>query len=304
MKRPSLLFIPLCLVALTVHAQEDLMKELEASTPKEVDYTTATFKGTRLINLHTVETLAKGSLDFRISHRFGDISSGANNFWGLDGPAALRLGLDYSLTDRLVMGVGRTNTKKMFDGFVKYKLLRQHNEGMPVTVTALTSINITSEKDPNKEVTGIDRYEYFSSRIAYFAQVMIARKFGQKFSAQFSPQFIHYNMVTATTDKNDMFSMSFSARYKVSRSIALTGEYCARLSRYSADFDNYHNVLGVGIDIETGGHVFQLFFTNASSINEVLFIPYTTSTWKNKEVRFGFNISRVFEFNRKKKSDW
>lgn len=281
--------------------QEDMLKELEALEPEQADNVTATFKGTRLINLHTIETLSKGSLDFRISHRFGDVSSGSKNLWGLDGPATLRLGLDYSVTDRLVIGIGRTSFKKYFDGFLKYKLLQQQHGGQWISLVAIGSANVTSEDDPNKEITGVDRYEYFSSRVAYMGQILVARKINDKLSLQLSPAIIHYNLVTRTNDKNDIIAVGLSGRYKIAKRIAVTSEYIGRILKYSPDYSSYKNIFSAGFDIETGGHVFQLFFTNASAINEVQFIPYTSSTWSGKEFRFGFNISRVFELGHVKK---
>lgn len=290
-------------VSVVAFSQNDLMNELDSLAPAKKDYVTATFKGTRLINLQTVETLKKGSLDFRISHRFGDIGSGSTNLWGLDGPATLRLGLDYSLTDRLVVGVGRTSYQKYFDGFLKYKFIRQATGGPGFSMVVVTSANLITDSDPNKAITGVDRYQYYSSRFSYMTQVLFAKKFNQKFSLQVSPIWIHFNMVTRANDKNDMVALGLSGRYKITRSLALTGEYVARLTKYSPEQKSYKNVLSVGLDIETGGHVFQLFFTNANSINEVQLIPFTESSWKNQGFRFGFNISRVFQFS-KEKEKW
>jgi len=297
--------VALCLlVSGAAHAQEDLLKEIDAAEVKKAEPVTATFKGTRLINLHTIETLRKGSLDFRISHRFGDVGSGSNNLWGLDGPATLRLGFDYSVTDRLVLGFGRTSYNKFFDGFVKYKFRQQETGGHKFSIVGIASANVTSMQDPGKSVTGVDRYEHFSNRMAYMMQVLIARKFSDKLSLQLSPTVIHYNLVTRGNDKNDIYALGFSGRYKVTRSLAVTGEYILRPIKYTPDFDNYHDTMSIGLDIETGGHVFQLFFTNASAINEVQFIPYTTGKWGDKTFRFGFNISRVFQFSGEKKKSW
>lgn len=303
MKRKFIYLLPL-FTSLTfiAYGQDDLMKELDAMAEKKTEYVTATFKGTRLINLHTIETLRKGSLDFRISHRFGDIGSGSKNLWGLDGPATLRLGFDYSITDRLVIGLGRTSYQKYFDGFLKYKFIRQATNGPWFSLVGITSANRTSDTDPNKQITGVDRYEHASSRYAYMTQILLARKFNSKLSLQLAPTLIHYNMVTRANDKNDMVAMGISGRYKITKSLAITGEYIARLTKYTPD-NSFKDVLSIGLDIETGGHVFQLFFTNASAINEVQFIPYTTSSWKGQGFRFGFNISRVFQFGKAKK-DW
>jgi len=300
------LLLLICFFAIPIVAfsQDDLLKELNAMEPKTTNYTTATFKGTRLINLHTVETLSKGSLDFRISHRFGDIGSGSKNLWGLDGPATLRLGLDYSVTDRLVVGVGRSSYQKFFDGFLKYKFMRQAESGPKFTIAGVTSINLISDDDPNKAVTGIDRYQYFSSRLSYMAQALIARKFSPELSLQLSPTYIHYNMVTRANDKNDMVAVGISGRYKFTRSVAITAEYILPVTSYTPISDQYYNVLSIGFDIETGGHVFQLFFTNAGAINEVQLIPYTSTSWRDKGFRFGFNISRVFQLSKNRTKSW
>lgn len=294
-RRKEFLILLLFIFAFYANAQDDLLESLESEQPKKKEFVLATFKGTRLINQHTVETLGAGSLDVRIAHRFGDFSSGAYNLWGLDGPATIRLGFDYAITDRLMVGVGRTNYNKMFDGFIKYRILRQTTDNsMPVSVTWLSTGNIIGLKDPIK-------YQYFTSRLVFMHQVMIARKFSERLSLQVAPTYIHYNLVQALTDKNDMFATALSGRFKITRSVAITAEYVVRVSNYGLnDFQNYHNSAGVGFDIETGGHVFQVFVTNSYAINPVQVIPYTSSSWGKGNVRLGFNISRVFSLKRKK----
>jgi hypothetical protein len=274
---------------------QDLMAGLP-SQPATKEYVTATFKGTRLINYHTIETLAKGTLEVRISHRFGPFSSGPNNLWGLDGPATIQLRMDYALTNRLMVGVGRSSEQKIFDGFVKYKILRQTTDGsMPVSVTGFGSANYTSM--PNSLVQ--DRYLYTNSRMSYLASIMVARQFSSKLSVQLTPQYTHYNLVDKLTDKNDLLSIVGSFRYKISKRTALTMEYMMRLTPYAADMTQYHDVLGIGFDIETGGHVFQVFVTNGSAINEARTTAYTTSGIKDG-LMLGFNLSRVFYVPSKK----
>jgi Membrane bound beta barrel domain (DUF5777) len=290
----KLIFLLLiCVSTVGVYAQ-DLLGELNTLDSARKEPVIATFKGTRLINLHTIETLTKGSLDFRISHRFGELNSGGENLWGLDGPATIRLGLDYSVTNKLVVGLGRTSYRQYFDGFVKYKLWQQQTGGKKFSLVGIASVNVTGEKDPNKIVSGIDRYENFSNRMAYMMQILVARKFSEKLSLQLAPTLVHYNLVDRANDKNDIFAIAASGRYKITRSLAITGEYIARPLKYTPVQDDYFDVLSIGLDIETGGHVFQLFFTNAFAINEVQLIPYTNSSWRDKGIRFGFNISRVF----------
>jgi len=285
----KLLWLLFLLCTFRLSAQ-DLLAELDKS-PAKKDYTIATFKGTRVINFHSVETLSKGSLEVRIAHRFGTISGGSTNFWGLDGPASIQLRIDYAITDRLMVGLGRASDHKMVDGFLKYRILRQTIDGsMPVSLTGLATINVDSE--PNS-LLGVDYYQYFNSRLVYMATAMVARKFNSKFSLQISPVFIHYNIVQSLTDRNDMFSLAGSARYKLTKRTALTLEYMQRITPYTVNMSQYHNVLGIGFDIETGGHVFQIFVTNGYSINEVRTIPYTMQGFSDG-MMLGFNLSRVF----------
>jgi hypothetical protein len=282
-------------------AQDDLLKEVDAIGPRKKDYTIATFKGTRVVNLQSIETLGKGSLEFRIAHRFGPISSGAKSFYGMDGPATIQFHLDYSISDRLTVGLGRSSYKKMIDAFAKYKWLRQTTDNsMPLTLGFLASANVITDDDYTQTLTGIDRYATFSNRMVYFFQVMAARKFNSKFSLQIAPVVIHYNIVDKLNDKNDMLAVTASARYKFSKRAALTAEYVQRTLKYTPDFDSYHNVLSLGFDIETGGHVFQVFFTNGYMINETAVIPYTDGSWGKGNVMLGFNISRTFSLNKKK----
>ena len=276
-------------------AQDDLMAELNKELPKERDFVHSTFKGTRLVNLHTVETLGKRTLEFRIAHRFGDFSSGATNFWGLDGPATIQFHFDYGVTDRLTIGIGRASYNKVYDAFAKYNLVRQTSDNsQPVTVTLLGSANMASYVDPSASITGVDRYKEFGNRIAYVAQAMIARKFNSKLSLQLSPIFIHYNLASNLGDKNDIIAAGLSGRHKITSHAAVTAEYIYRVNKYSTNFNSYNDALSIGFDLETGGHVFQAFVTNAVAINEATVIPYSETKWSKGQIRLGFNISRVF----------
>jgi hypothetical protein len=147
-------------------------------------------------------------------------------------------------------------------------------------------------------VNGVSQFDHSSDRYAYMFHLMLARKFSEKLSLQINPMFIHYNLVLNTTDKNDIYALAGSGRYKVSRRIAITGEYILHLGKYVRDASLYTNSASIGMDIETGGHVFQLFVTNSQAINEVQLVPFTNSFWKKGEIRFGFNISRVFSLKR------
>lgn len=265
-------------------AQDDLLKGLEPEPTNNIAL--ATFKGTRLINFQTLEVPGKRTLDFRISHRFGAFNSGFNNFFGLDGGASIRIGLDYSFDGRFAFGIGRTSYEKMLDGFVKYRLLRQQEpRGMPISITLLASMYSTLQKDTLK-------YAQVSNRFSYAYQVMIGRKFSDRFSLQIAPTMIHYNLAEHISDKNDVYILAAATRFKFTKRMALTLEYGWRPLEYTRQ--KYYDSLGAGVDIETGGHVFQFFVTNSFGLLENQFLPHTEFKWSNMGIRLGFNISRVF----------
>ena len=268
-----------------------LLNDSEAPAKKE--FTTATFKGTRLINLHTVEVAGKRSLDFRISHRFGAINGGMNEAFGLDGGASIRLGLEYSYDGRLQFGVGRTNIDKTGDLFAKYRLLRQTTtNSMPLSVTLFAGMYYTMTKDPNKGIVGKEKFENDNNRLSYAYQIIIGRKFSERFSFQVAPTMVHFNLVEKLTDKNDMYAVCAATRFKFTKRFALTAEYCWRASQWSRD--TYYDSFALGFDIETGGHVFQLQLVNSLGVLENQFIPKTNTKWSNAGIRLGFNISRMF----------
>ncbi|MBS1637040.1 MAG: hypothetical protein JST26_14070 [Bacteroidetes bacterium] len=272
---------------------QDDMLSMADNGKKQKDYVYATFKSTRNINFHTCEVVGRRSLDFRISHRFGSMNSGTYNAWGLDQTANVRLGLEYSPDGRFMVGIGRSSYEKMTDGFVKFKILRQTSDNrQPVTITWFSSMYCTWLKDDQKATTGIDRYAHFEHRLSYVHQLIIGRKFGSRFSLQVAPAYVHYNLVQKLTDKNDLFLITGLARFKVTQRIALTFEYAYRLNNYSRD--KFYDSMGAGIDIETGGHVFQVHVVNSFGMCENQYFMYTNSAWNNVGIRLGFNISRVF----------
>lgn len=292
MKNPFYYLILLVLLGGNVQAQDFLDSLMNDAGPK---YVTATFKGTRLIGLPTIETQGKGTLEFRVSHRFGDFNSGGYNFWGLDGGATIWLGLDYAISDRLTVGIGRNSFQKLYDSNIKYKWLQQRVDNkMPISVTLYAGTNYTALRDPNKATTGEDLYFYWVNRFSYFHSILIARKFNERFSLQVQPIHIHYNIVEKATDKNTIFALAGLARFKFSKRSAVTAEYTSTINTYRADLKPYADVLSVGYELETGGHVFQMYVSNASALNPAQFIPYTTTFWDNGGARLGFSISRIF----------
>lgn len=281
--------ILMCISGLqTARAQDDLMALLE-SGEETTDYTYATFKATRLVLGQSVENPAKGTLVFLIQHHFGYINSGGYELWGLD-QATIRLGLDYGITDWLAIGVGRSSYKKTYDGYIKAKFLRQSTGAvkMPITMSYFGSLSLNSLKWSEP-----DRENYFSSRLAYTHQLLIARKFSSAISLQITPTLVHKNLVASTADKNDIFATGFGGRVKLTNRVSVNAEYFYVFPDQIVT-DEYDNSFSIGFDIETGGHVFQLFFTNSNPIFESGFITETHGKWSDGDIYFGFNISRVF----------
>jgi hypothetical protein len=227
-------------------------------------------------------------MDFRISHRFGFLNTGAYNLFGLD-QALMRFGLEYGVTDRLMVGVGRSNVNKAYDSFLKYKILRQGSgrRNMPISVSYFASAvcNTVHWTDPTRD-------NYFSSRMQYTHQLLIARKFNNDLSLQLTPTLVHKNLVPTLQDKNDILAVGFGGRYKLTQRFSVNGEYIYVLPNQITS--EYYNSLSLGVDLETGGHVFQLHLTNSTSMLEPGFITESVGQWKNGGIHFGFNVSRVF----------
>jgi hypothetical protein len=279
--------------AFTLSAQDiDPMSLLQglAEAPKD-EFVIATFKATRLINQQTIEVGGTRSLDFRIHHHFGPFNSGAYDFWGIDGGASIRLGLEYSYNGRLQFGLGRTSYEKQIDGFLKYRLLRQSKSGsMPISVTLFSGAYRNGIK--GLQIGGIDKFKYASDRLSFVQQIIIARKIDDKLSIQITPTMVHYNLVENLSDQNDAYFLGIAGRYKISNRTAITYEYGAKLLNYSES--KYYDSMGIGLDIETGGHVFQMFLTNSFGMTENQTFARTNSAWADRGFRLGFNVSRMF----------
>ena len=288
-----LLCIVLALTIRSVSAQDllDLLGPEEVTT----EYVKNAFKSTRIINSHSIESLAAGTLDFRILHRFGRINGGAYQLFGLD-QATIRLGLDYGITDRLTAGIGRSTYKKEIDGFAKYKVLWQSTgkREMPVSLVAVAGMTVSTLHfdDPERE-------NYFSSRLGYYFQLLAGRKFSERLTLQLNPTLVHRNLVLTAGDPSDVLAAGAGGRLKLTKRLALTSDYYYVFS--GAASESFGQVLSIGFDIETGGHVFQLHFSNATGMNERAFITETDGTWGAGDIQFGFNISRVFTVSDKRK---
>jgi len=294
MKKIIIVLIAFFSISTTNFYAQDIDDLLDSELDNTKSYATATFKSTHINNSHSVAQLKKNHLNFIIYHRFGTISSGIDQFFGLD-VANMRLGFEYAASDWLTIGVGRSNFEATYDGFMKMQLLRQSKGGkwaMPITLTYIGMGEFFT-----KPFDEPDRNNYLSSRLTYIHQILIARKFNEKLSLQIMPTVVHKNLVETVLELNDLPALGIGGRYKLTNRLALTFEYYAtyRLTNHNID---YHNPLSIGIDIETGGHVFQFVFSNSGLMQEGGYIyGKNNDDFFNGDIHLGFNITRVFSFN-------
>ena len=280
----------------TANAQQtgDLLSLLGKEKPVKSRVTNA-FKSTRVVNGHSMEFLSPGTMDFRILHRFGQIDKGYSNLFGLD-QASMRMGFDFGILQNLMFGFGRSTYKKELDGFIKFAPIRQATGSGSFPVTIAMVAGMTYNTSPFTDTT-IKNYN--TSRIAYYFQTIIGRKFSEAISLQVTPTMVHNNLVMLQSQPNDVYSVGIGGRIKFSKRMAFTFDYFRRITGLEEGVT--YDPLSVGFDIETGGHVFQLHFSNSTGMNERAFITETNNRWDKAEIRFGFNLSRVFQIKKKRK---
>ena len=288
-------------VASSSNTQEPDLLALADDGVKEKEYVTSTFKSTRNINFHTVEVLGKRCLDFRISHRFGPLNSGANNAWGIDGPANLMLSLEYSHDGRWMVGLSRCIENKTAEGFFKWKMIRQVKNGFPFTITYFGAVYETFLKDPYLGQP-TEFYSNTADRLSFVNELIIACKITPWLSVQVAPAYVHYNLSGSGNglSKNDCVALTGVIRAKYNKRQAIIFEYAYRLNtNYAAAGNTYYNSMGIGWEVETGGHVFQIFATNSYGIMENSYLMTTNTSWSGAGVRIGFNITRIFALSKK-----
>ncbi len=276
MKRLTFLFCCVLFFPTIQHAQE---------------YVRRTFKDTRVINTHTVETIQARKLDIRIGHRFGDLKGGWQSFYGLESAQDILMGADYGITDNLNIGLHRTKgagpLNRLLNTTAKYRFLQQSNK-TPITATALGVWSIsTMQRDETNEFV-LNNFQKFSHRFIFAGQILIAKKFSDRFSLQLFPSYVHRNIV-GFDEPNGTLSFGIVTRYQITKVLGIITDLVLPIGN-----DNTNAALGIGLEIDTGGHVFQVNFTNARGIMETDYIPNTTTSWGDGEVRLGFTISRVF----------
>ena len=269
---------------------QDLLALLDSIDNSEeiTTYIDGTFKAPRLINGYTSEIAPKKELVFSISHRFGKVNGGFYEFFGLD-QSTIRFGFDYGITEKVALGIGRSSYDKLYDGYAKIKVIKQSTgeKSFPVSITILEGITYRTLKwylDNDLYPTRV--------RFSYIHELFISRKFNEKLSFQLVPVIVHRNLVKEKADQNTVLAIGFGGRYKITNHFTFVGEYYYLLPGKTAD--DYFNSTALGFEIETGGHVFQLNFSNSHGMTEKIFIPETNGDIKNGDIHFGFNIIRFF----------
>lgn len=250
-----------------------------------------TFKDTRVVNGHSVETQAEGSMQFIISHRFGTINSGIHQLGGLDN-SQIRLGFDYGVSDNITVGIGRSSFEKTLDGYVKVKVINQSDEKSPVSLSVFQSADIFT----------YETFEPFDIetkyRWSYVTQVLVARKFSDRISLQVMPTYLHKNLTETADLENDIISIGSAAKIQLTKSVCFKAEYYYTLPDQLSEAVT--NSLAMGFDIETKHHVFQLHLGNSRGMIERYYISETTEDWLDGDIMFGFNITRDFQLKGRK----
>jgi len=259
-----------------------------------------TFKDSRVINSHSAETLPARKMDFRVSHRFGDLAGsngGWETFYGLENASDISIGIDYGATDRLTLGLNRSKgagpLTRLLNGTIKYKIIGQGIEqGAPITITLLGGASIsTAKKIDDPEL--LSSFPKTAHRMVYNIQAIFARKFSERFSLQVSPGYIHRNYVPQN-DENGLFNLSLAMRLQITKVFGLIADTTIPFSELRTTDQGYYFPLGFGLEIDTGGHVFQINLTNTTGLAPTDYIPNTRSNWADGQFRLGFTISRLF----------
>lgn len=274
--------------SISVNAQDDLLDVLDSEAPKTIHYVTATFKGTRILNGHSIENRKNKELEFIVSHRFGRVNLGFDEFFGLD-QSNIRFALEYGITDDLTVGFGRSSYEKTYDMFAKYKLVKQQigKHSFPFAITLFTSVASKTIKDYDPA-----NKPSFAETLFYANQVLIARKVSPSVSLQITPTYIHRNTSKTGADPHDIYAIGMGGRVKVSNRVSINAEHFYTINKLASL--KTKNSLAFGVDIETGGHVFQLILSNSITMIEKGFITETTGDFFDGDIHFGFNLSRTF----------
>lgn len=274
-----------CVFPFFMAAQDDLLKEIDTLSDAN-ESVVAAFKSLKIVNLESTKLAAKGDLYLVIAHRFGYIDNGFDDFFGLD-VANTRIQFVYGLTNGITIHTSRSGFQKAYEVATKYRLAGQKKQGFPFEIVGFNSLSINTELDK----TTLPKLE-FTDRLAYVNQILISRKFNDNLSLEIAPTHFHQNYVSNNSQDNSQFALGLGGRYKFSKRWSFNMDYAAHLNR--ASNSGFKNPLSVGFDLETGGHVFQMHFTNSQAMHESGYLGNTTGSWNEGQIAFGFNLIRVF----------
>lgn len=276
----------LLLLPLLHFGQDSLLDDLEEDLPEQDNAVTSIFKGVKIVNFESTKLVGKNQLQFIISHRFGDLSDGIDNFIGLD-EATARIQFIYGVSDWAHISVSRSGFNKTYDIAVKYRLANQRENGFPFTLVGYNLINVNTDLDNDlfPRLT-------FNDRLGYANQLLISRKFNDWLSLQLAPTYFHDNTVVEDGQANAQFALGFGGRVKVTKRMALIGDYGIHLNRVSNSV--FNNALSLGVEIETGGHVFQIHVSNSQAIFANGFLGQARGDFGTGSIFLGFNLSRAF----------
>lgn len=281
-------FASLFFVVGIASAQDDLLNELDTVKSKQKEIETAAFKGLQICNMQSTKMPVKGEWYFLVSHRFGDVTKGFDNFFGLDN-ALTKIGGIFSVTNWLSLGISRQTYNKTYELTAKYKLFNQEIDGFPLTIVGYNTMDINTSLSTNQYPNLV-----FENQLSYSTQLLISRKFSDSFSFELDPIYVHKNLYDGIFDQENTFLLGAGARYKLSKRLSLNLEYAARLNLPEDFTSSYHNPLTIGLDIDTGGHIFQLVLSNSQQMNDISVYTNTTGQWDGGAIYFGFNMYRVF----------
>lgn len=268
--------------------EDDLLKELESLGESETSFELPAFKALQIGNLQSTKVIDKGDLYMVVAHRFGYLKSGIDEFYGLD-QANTKIQLLYGLRENLQVGLSRDSYEKTYSGTAKYRIMNQ-SDRIPINISLYGSVDIDSQLK-KKVYPGLQPFDRFS----YTGQLLLSRRFSEKLSLEIAPIYVRHNLQNLNYTKTltyDQFLLGLGGRQKLSKRFSFNVDYAYNFSKNKNSL--YKNPLTIGIDIETGGHVFQLLFTNSRASNDSSFLTETTGDWSKGEISFGFNIVRVF----------
>lgn len=285
MKKVQLIFLALMIPFLGT-AQDDLLDQIDIQDTTNI--AEAAFKGLKIVNFESTKMLNKREFYFIVSHRFGSIKNGFDDFFGLDF-ANTRLHFLYGISDGFNVSVSRSSFNKTYDTSLKYRFLQQQ-QNIPVTVVGYSQVAINTLLEEALILRPVD----FGDRVSFTQQILVSRKITENLSLQLMPTYFYEGYVDYAPQDNSQFALGLGGRYKVNKRWSINVDYGWHLNR--ADGSPFVNPLSIGVDIETGGHVFQLHFTNAQPTFESGFLGNAVGDWGDGDIYFGFNLSRVFNF--------